>query len=192
MGETQLKKEFRERDVQRLRNIVTKKYGDSTGVQIGYEKQTEDHIEGDIWEEGDKTWTIKDGIKQNITKLDEVKRLTRMPFLCPNCSKPMKNINDKKMYPIHKMCFDCVVVMESRLKIQGKYEEYAKNMVSKNIVTHIEEAEQFIEEFAKSYTKESYVTEQGDVEQWEGGVDKDKMVEKWKEELKEMKQRLEN
>lgn len=192
MGETQLKKEFRERDVQRLRNIITKKYGNATGVQVGYEKQTEDHVEGDIWEEGEKTWTIKDGVKQNITKLDEVKRLARMPFLCPNCSKPMKHLNDKKMYPIHKMCFDCVVVMESRLKIQGKYEEYAKNMVTKNIVTHIEEAEQFIEEFAKSYTNESYVTEQGDIEQWEGGVDKDKMVEKWKEELKEMKERLEN
>ena len=191
MGDTMLKKEFRERDVQRLRNIITKKYGNATGIQIGYEKESEDHLEGDVWEEGGKTWTIKNGIKQTVTKLDEIKKLTRMPFLCPTCSKPMKNPLDKKMYPIHNECFECVIVRETRLKMEGKYEEYARNMVTKNIITHIEEAEEFIEEYAKGSTKESYVTEQGDVEEWEGGVDKDKMVGKWKEELKEMKERLE-
>lgn len=192
MSETKLKKEFRERDVQRLRNIITKKYGDATGVQVGYEKQTEDHLEGDVWEEGGKTWTIKDGIKQTVTKLDRIKKLTRIPLLCPKCSQPTKNPLDKKMYPLHGMCFNCVVSMETQLKMEGKYEEYAKNMVTKNIITHIEEAEQFIEEFAKSSIKETYVTEQGDVEEWEGGLDKDKLVDKWKEGLKEMKERLEN
>ena len=192
MSDTKLKKEFRERDVQRLRNIITKKYGDATGVQVGYEKQTEDHLEGDVWEEGDKTWTIKDGIKQTVTKLDRIKKLTRIPLLCPKCSQPTKNPLDKKMYPLHGMCFNCVISMETQLKMEGKYEEYSRNMVTKNIITHIEEAEQFIEEFAKSNIKETYVTEQGDVEEWEGGVDKDKLVDKWKEGLKEMKERLEN
>jgi hypothetical protein len=192
MADTQLKKEFRERDVQRLRNIITKKYGDSTGVQVGYEKQTEDYLEGDVWEEGEKTWTIKDGIKQTVTKLDDIKKATRMPLLCPNCSQPMKKSLDKKMYPINKTCFSCVVSMETKLKMEGKYEEYSRNMVTKNIVTHIEEASQFIEEFAKNTVKETYVTEQGDVEEWEGGVDKQKLVEKWKEGLQEMKERLEN
>lgn len=192
MADTQLKKEFRERDVQRLRNIITKKYGDSTGVQVGYEKQTEDYLEGDVWEEGEKTWTIKDGIKQTVTKLDRIKKLTRIPLLCPKCSQPTKNALDKKMYPLHGMCFNCVISMETKLKMEGKYEDYARNMVTKNIITHIEEAEQFIEEFSRVSNKESYVTEQGDVEEWEGGVDKNKMVENWKEGLKEMKERLEN
>jgi hypothetical protein len=192
MADTQLKKEFKERDVQRLRNIITKKYGNSTVSQVGYEKQTEDRLEGDVWEEKDKTWTIKDGLKQTVTKLYEIKKATRMPLLCPGCSQPMKTSLDKKMYPIHKTCFNCVVSMETRLKMEGKYEDYARNMVTKNIVTHIEEAAQFIEEFAKNTGKETYVTEQGDVEEWEGGVDKQKLVEKWKEGLQEMKERLEN
>ena len=192
MSDTKLKKEFRERDVQRLRNIITKKYGNATGVQVGYEKQTEDRLEGDVWEENGKTWTIKEGLKQTVTKLDEIKKATRMPLLCPNCSQPMKTTLDKRMYPIHKTCFSCVVSMETRLKMEGKYEQYARNMVTKNIVTHIEEAEQFIEEYARNTVKESYVTEQGDVEEWEGGVDKEKLVDKWKEGLKEMKERLEN
>jgi hypothetical protein len=81
--------------------------------------------------------------------------------------------------------------MESKLKLEGTYEEYSKNIVTKNILTHIEEAEQYIEEFIES-SKETYVTEQGDIEDWDGGVDKNKVVDKWKEELQEMKKALEN
>ena len=191
MKETLLKKEFRERDVQRLRNIVTKKHGEATGIQIGYLKQEEDHLEGDVWEENGKTWIIKDGIKQTVTKLDSIKKAIRMPFLCPSCSSPMKSSLDKKMYPIHGMCSGCVVSMESKLKLEGTYEEYSKNIVTKNILTHIEEAEQYIEEFMES-SKDTYVTEQGDIEDWDGGVDKNKVVDRWKEELQEMKKALEN
>jgi len=190
MKETLLKKEFKEKDVSRLRNIITKKYGNSTISQIGYEKKIEDYKEGDIWEENGKTWTIKNGLKQTVTKLDSVKKAARVPFLCPECSKPMKKDLDKKMYPLHDMCFDCVTIMESKLKLEGKYEEYARKAVTKNILTHIEEAEQFIEEFANS-GNDTYVTEQGDIEDWEGGNDKKSLSSKWKEELLEMKKALE-
>ncbi len=40
-----LKKQFKERDVQRLRNLVTKKYGDKTTQGIGYTKVQEFHNE---------------------------------------------------------------------------------------------------------------------------------------------------
>jgi hypothetical protein len=194
MSETKLKKEFRERDVQRLRNIITKKYGDATGVQVGYEKQTEDRLEGDVWEEGGKTWTIKDGIKQTVTKLDRIKKLTRIPLLCPKCSQPTKNPLDKKMYPLHGMCFNCVISMETQLKMEGKYEEYARNMVTKNIITHIEEAEQFIEEFAKTSIKETYVTEQGDVEDWSNNTSQrnKQLTEGLKDFLQHAKKHLED
>jgi len=36
MSDNLLKKEFRTRDVQRMRNIISKKAGDKTGVQVGY------------------------------------------------------------------------------------------------------------------------------------------------------------
>ena len=188
--ETLLKKEFKERDVARLRNIITKKYGDSTGTQVGYQKKDEDHKEGDIWEENGKTWTIQSGLKQTYTKLDSVKKAVRMPFVCPKCSRPMKSRLDKKMYPIHNTCFSCVVEMETLLKAEGKYEEYARKMVTNNILTHIEEAEQFIEEFA-NMGKDTFVTEQGDIEDWEGGLDKEKIVKEMKEGLQNMKDALE-
>ena len=133
MSESNLRKEFSKRDVQRMRNIIGGNAGGATGTQLGYSKQYTEYEEGDIWEENGRKWTIKNGIKQTITKFDELKKLFVLPISCPNCSNPMKtNDLNKKMYSIHKMCFDCVVEMEGKLKAQGKYEEYASNLLNLN------------------------------------------------------------
>ena len=42
MNDTNLKKEFSQRDVQRMRNIITGNTGASTGTQVGYTKQSQD------------------------------------------------------------------------------------------------------------------------------------------------------
>ncbi len=68
-----LKKEFKHNDVNRLRNLVQGKYGDRTTMGTGYTKAKEFHDEGDVWEEDGRSWTIKNGVKQNITKLDKAK-----------------------------------------------------------------------------------------------------------------------
>lgn len=128
MKETTLKKQFTERDLQRVRNLVQKKVDDKTITSVGYTKAEEIHVEGDVWEENGRTWTIKNGIKRNIRKTDSF----AVPLLCPKCNKPMKHHLDKKMFGIHQMCLYCVQDMESELKMQGKYEEYERNMILNN------------------------------------------------------------
>ena len=71
--ETLLNRQFTEREVQRMRNIVMKKHGDKTQSQIGYENNIQ-RKEGDMWEEQGKTWTIKNGIKRSIPKLSKFKK----------------------------------------------------------------------------------------------------------------------
>ena len=90
-----LKKEFQEKDVERLRNLITGKYGEKTRSSVGFSKAEEFYAEGDIWEADGRTWTIKDGIKQNITKLDKAKKAHIMPLLCPKCGKVMKHLKRK-------------------------------------------------------------------------------------------------
>jgi hypothetical protein len=105
MEKSVLKKEFGKKDVQRMRNIITGNTGAATQTLAGWEKKHIDHKEGDVWEEEGRTWTIKNGIKQNLTKLDGIKKLVVMPISCPNCGKHMKiTETNKKMYSIHKMC----------------------------------------------------------------------------------------
>ena len=76
----------------------------------------------------------------------------------------MKKRLDKKMFKIHKFCFDCVIEYEASLKEAGLYEEYEKKMMSGNIVEFIRDIEDWVTESLE--TNISMVTEQGDKEDW--------------------------
>jgi hypothetical protein len=167
--ESKVIKPFLERDIQRMRNLITKKYGDKTVQQVGYQKENIEHVEGDEWEENKKTWTIKGGIKQTITKLDSLKQILQLPLVCPKCKKSMKKKElDRKMFFLHKMCFDCVIQQETELKRDGKFEEYEKNILKSNVESFIKDLEQDFAEFCVS-NNESFITEHGDIENWQGG-----------------------
>jgi hypothetical protein len=186
--DTNLRKEFSKRDVQRMRNIITGNTGGSTGIQSGYAKQSFDYKEGDVWEENGKQWTIKDSIKQNITKFDKLKQLCILPLTCPECYKSMKsNDLNKKMYNIHNKCFDCVIEMEAKIKIEGKWDEYEKSMMNNNKNAMVDDFEQSIEEFLKMQT-DSYITEQGDVESWNGGKVNEEEIKNAKEYIKKLRE----
>ena len=123
MSETQLNREFEERDIQRMRNIISGNTVERTRIQGGYKKKKIKRVEGDIWEENGKKWTIKGGLKQSITKHDKIREIITMPLKCPSCENAMKPTPlNKKMWNIHKNCFDCVIDMETQLKREGTYE----------------------------------------------------------------------
>ena len=185
-----LNKEFKRKDVERMRNLIKGKVGESSELQVGYTTKKEDHKEGDIWEEGGKKWTIKDGIKQTATKLDKVKKEAILPLFCPSCKSLMKKRNDTKMYNIHKMCFDCVIDMEGKLKIEGKYDEYERNAVANNASDYINHLESYLMEALNTSNKQ-YVSEKGEVERWKGGIDKKRLGPEIKQSIAEFKEDIE-
>jgi len=189
MSDNVLKREFRERDVQRMRNIITKDYTAKTVTQVGYSKAQIERKEGDVWEEAGKKWTIKNGIKQTVTRFDKLKESINLPLTCPKCGKAMKNHNlNKKMWPLHKMCFDCVIVMETELKRTGQYEEYVRNLTTRGVKTYITELESALLELALEDSNEEFITEQGDVEKWAGkGINKQKLAEEIQEYIQKLK-----
>ena len=182
-----LKKEFSKKDVQRARNIVTGNTSARTTEGIGYTKKYEHHKEGDVWTEGGKDWTIKDGIKQTATKLDKVKKEAILPLFCPSCGGIMKKRNDVKMYNIHKKCFDCVIEHETQLKLEGKFDEYAININKQGILFHIKEMENILLELSLEQYSESFVTEAGDIETWKGKTDNTLLIEGIKEYILQLK-----
>ena len=168
-NESLLKKEFKESDIQRVRNLVNKDFTAGTKTQIGYQKTHTRREEGDIWEEGGKEWIIKNGIKQNITKLDSAKKAIRVPLACPKCGGPLKHWLAKKMYKIHGFCFDpCTVEFETDLKKAGLYGDYEKKMMSGNIRAFAKDVEQWVLDIVTA--EESYVTESGDIEDWKSNT----------------------
>jgi hypothetical protein len=190
MAESKLQREFRERDVQRMRNLITKDYSAKTQSQVGYSKEYIERNEGDIWEENNKTWTIKNGIKMTVSKLDDIKKILQLPLVCPKCNKHMKNYElNRKMYSIHKMCFDCVIEFETKLKVEGTYKEYERNLINKGLDVYIKELEDFMLELALNSNEESFITEAGDIEKWSGGnIDKQTIINDLAEYINSLKE----
>ena len=185
-----LKKEFKRKDVQRARNLIMGNSGASTGTQIGYSKKIEEYKEGDVWTEDRKTWTIKNGIKQTVSKLDIIKKEVFMPLSCPCCGKIMKKRLDKPNYKIHKKCHDCVIEFEHKLRYTGKYDDYIKKLETKNSLNIVDEMESYLLD-AINTSNSGYVSEDGVVEKWSGGVNKKEWNQKIKEAAKIRRKHLE-
>lgn len=192
--ETLLKKEFQKRDVQRIRNLLSGKQGDATQTQVGYTTKHIDRSEGEVWEEFGRKWTMKNGIKMSVTKLDRAKNASFVPLLCPNCSQPMKTDYDKKMFYIHNQCLDCVIKYETQLKIDGKYQEYEDKMVKDNANFMLDEFANGFNSFLDSMdSNNGFVTEQGDIEDWHvKALDKQKIREQVLKDIEEARAKLNN
>jgi len=192
MSESLLKKEFKQSDVQRVRNLVNRDFTAKTKSSVGYQKETKRYKEGDIWEEAGKQWTIKNGIKQNVTKLDAAKKAVRVPLRCPKCEGSMEHHLHKKMYSLHKVCFDCTIKYEDTLKRAGLYEAYAKRMLQGNMVAFATDIEAWVLESLNE--SDTFVTEQGDIEDWKNNNTKFKkeVLDKLQEYLKHLKSNIDS
>lgn len=173
-NESILKKEFKQADVQRVRNLVNKDFTSGTKQQSGYKKTVKRYKEGDVWEEGGKQWTIQNGLKQNITKLDAAKKAVRIPLTCPKCKGSMKHHLAQKMYKIHGFCFDCTIEMESNLRKAGLYKQYEERMMQGNMKAFGKDIEQWALDLIN--TEDTFVTEQGDVEDWKSNSSEKKRL----------------
>lgn len=167
MSDNKLIKEFQSKDVNRIRNIVNNRFGEKTQTSIGYTKTQDNRVEGEVWEENNKQWTIKNGIKQNISKFERLKKDLLYPLICPKCSQAMKTKRDKECFNSFKTCFNCVIELESQLRIEGKYDDYIKDIQIQNTLVVVDEYKAaLLSHIAES--NNSYVTEGGDIEEWSG------------------------
>lgn len=180
MKESLLKKEFKEKDVKRARNLINKDFTSKTSTGIGYSKSQIERKEGDVWEENGRTWTIKNGIKQTISKLKNLKKLYEVPLTCPKCSKSMRHHLDQKMYKIHKFCFDCTLEYEKELRKAGLYKDYEKAMITNSMKSFASDLESWVVDSLNE--SHDFVTEDGDIENWKNNSSlKEKTLQKLKE-----------
>ena len=182
MKENVLKKQFTEKDIQRIRNLVKGKNGEKITHGVGYIEESKDYNEGDIWQENGRTWTIKDGIKQNITKLDKFKKVS-VPLFCPNCKQVMDKQLDPFYYKSYGECLDCRATTETRMKIEGKWQTYTDHTFNLEIDQTIEEYKAFFKEKLEE-SNQGTVTESGEVERWFGSIDNERAQESLDEVIK--------
>jgi rubrerythrin len=96
-------------------------------------KQEPTRKEGEFWtDDENRQWTMKNGIKQRITPLQDAKT----PWWCPVCGRTMKSL-DIKAWRVHAKCYDCVAREESRMKMDGVWDDHKKKGILRNQIAYL-------------------------------------------------------
>jgi hypothetical protein len=161
-------------NIRAITQMLSGTHKSQTKTTVGYQsKKDEPRNVGDKWVDSNGVeWEQKDGYKVSSAKvLDAVRNALKsymLPKICPICNKDMKdNKYNRKMWKVHKMCFDCVIEMEHEHKINGTFDEYAKNLMKPNIIAWLEDARAEMIAIKELLTKAEFVNGDGTVEKWE-------------------------
>jgi hypothetical protein len=142
-------------NVRRRINEVLKK--DEARIVVGWRPGAEPvREEGEVWEDNaGKTWTIKNGIKQTVTKLDDAKT----PWWCPKCSKPLNHRLDLKFWRIRGHCLDCHINAEAEIRKQGPeaWANYEKNVMLRNFIAALKDQIQELQAYHDTLSKPEYI-----------------------------------
>jgi len=177
-------------NLKRVRNILSGNYTGKTLTSVGYRELEKEHVEGDVWEEGGRSWTIKNGIKRNVTKLDTVRKSVQMPLSCPHCDRVMRKKIDKKMWMLRGKCLDCIVEEDTEKMKKGQFKKYEKETISNNMDYYFEQVKDFFVDYIDKYDSKHFVTEQGDIEEWNPGYGKEQLRKMFDEQIEEFKKHI--
>ena len=84
---------------------------------------------------------------------------------------------DKQLDPFYfksyGQCLDCRSKFETKLKIEGKWQDYVNSTFNAEIDKQIEEYKSYFESIL-SEGNQGYVSENGEIQKWVGGIDKER------------------
>tara|TARA_Y100000389_G_scaffold164072_1_gene167611 strand:- start:111 stop:632 length:522 start_codon:yes stop_codon:yes gene_type:complete len=100
------------------------------------EKRTIVGYEGKQKEKGD--------IKSELT---DIMSEVRMPLFCPECKKTMKKKLDDKFWRLFEHCWDCQLDFEHKLRLEGKYDEWAISRAKNNQKAWVDDMIQGVEQW---------------------------------------------
>lgn len=160
----------------------------------GYEGEVEELVirqPGEVWTDKDgKEWKqIGSSTKvRTETLMDKVRKSLRQ---CPTCNQDIdQTYLNKRMMAIRGMCFDCVQEYESRLKEEGKYEDYEKKTLLENEKSFLVETRvRLVESKDHIASNPEFMNEDGSFEKW-NLPNKDKILEDLDSDLEELEKRL--
>jgi hypothetical protein len=187
-----------------VENLLKGVHESQNKIQTGFEGEVKKHITrkiGDKWKDDDgNEWEQKEGYSIKLGK-EWQQELHNYLNSFPNCQKEvctctMPKRIDEKMKTIHGMCLDCVVQMEHKIRLEGKWEEYEKEKVKQNALAWLKEAEKDKNLIAQELSKVEFANSFGDSEKWSSGITKEQILEKIEDEFQRFRedfiQKLEN
>lgn len=179
-----------------VKKLLAGEHESQNKISVGF---TEDKKEPDVqrqigekwFDEDGNEWEQKSGYKLKLGKVWQ-QELRDYLTSFPNCQKEtctcsMPKRLDEKMRRIHGMCFDCVIDMEHKIRLEGKWDEYEKTKVKQNALAWLKEAEKDKEVIARELSQLEFTNDFGDIEHWKTPFNKEEMLEKIEKEFEEFR-----
>ena len=179
-----------------VKQLLKGEHVSQTSVQVGYNGEVEEKVTrkvGDRWKDSDgNEWEQKEGYSIKLGKEWQQELHTYLNSF-PNCPKEtctctLPKRMDDKMKKIHGMCFDCVIDMEHKIRLEGKWDEYEKQKMKENALAWLEEAERDKNLIAEELSKLEFANSFGDSEKWDTGVTKEQILQKIEEEFEKFRE----
>lgn len=148
--------------------------GERPFVQVGY-KGTEDRTKreiGEIWtDSAGKSWVQKSYGKVSHTPVMDMIR-EQISVKCTSCKKEIRwgTRQDRKTFAKTRMCLDCLSVMETQLRISGKWPIYEQKKLYENELAYMKDVKSKIKdglEYTKATRTLTFVNANGLVEEWD-------------------------
>lgn len=159
-------------NIKAVKEMIAGNHRTQTKNTVGFDEQKEfvKREVGEQWTDNDgNVWEQKKGYKVKLGKLSELRdSLKDFPNCKEGCTSHMNPTrNDLRMKVIHGMCLDCVIEMEHKLKMEGKYEEYERSKILENAKAWLKQAE-LEKDTIKLAMQARFVNEDGSLEEWDG------------------------
>ena len=113
-------------NIKRIQDLVSGNYRNN--IQTGYEGKTvHQRKEGEEWTDArGRSWKIEDGKRKQITKIPP-----RGFDKCNDCEKLILKTIDQQTYDRMGRCKYCQIDFEMKLKKEGKWMDWVKDMEKK-------------------------------------------------------------
>lgn len=167
-----MKNEEALKDVRRKVSEVLNK--EDKKLVFGWRGESEPkRTEGEVWEGKDgRQWTMRNGIKQTVTKLDDAKT----PWWCPKCQKPMNHRFDIKFWRLRGHCMDCQAKSETEMRMNGTWPEYEKKMILRNYLSDLRYKIEELQDYHDTLSNPEFINADDTnilmMERWEVDIDK--------------------
>lgn len=160
--------------------------GERPFIQVGYSPEIEVSIkkEGEIWTDSQgRKWIKKNGYKKAINSVNS-ETIDAIKQTCKDCGMEIKwgNRYDVKFFNKTGRCYDCIIKFETKLRREGKFEDYEKQKVLNNQLSMAKDFKSKLEEsldFLETHDKVCFPNSDGSLDEW--------TIEKKKSILKDLK-----
>lgn len=147
--------------------------GNRPFIQVGYTTDSEfaDKKEGEIWiDVNNKKWIKKNGTKRAINNVNSsIIQATKRH--CKDCNMDIRwgNRYDEIFFNKTGMCQECITKFESKLRVEGKYDDYEQKKLLQNQLSQAKEFRIKVQEsfdFVSTHEKISFPNGDGTLDVW--------------------------